>query len=27
VEAVTTDEERMIARHVQRLYANQQEDA
>ncbi|HSH49878.1 MAG TPA: acetate/propionate family kinase [Halomonas sp.] len=26
VEAVTTDEERMIATHVQRLYANQRED-
>ncbi|MER1941879.1 acetate/propionate family kinase [Castellaniella sp. FW104-16D08] len=26
VEAVTTDEERMIARHVQRLYANQREE-
>lgn len=26
VEAVTTDEERMIARHVQRLYTNQRED-
>ncbi len=26
VEAVTTDEEQMIARHVQRLYTNQRED-